>query len=214
MKFCNKCKIFKSYDSFSKNKRKKDGYHTQCKFCTKIYKDSIKEKISIQNKEWNLNNKEKIQFYNQQYNTLNPIKKRSYTYNWFKDNPLYSKNWKKQKYQNSLLHKIKDNFRSRFYHALIKGNKINSIFEIIGCSVEELKLYLEQQFKPEMNWENHGEIWEIDHIKACSHFDLTKPEEQKQCFHYTNLQPLFKTTEISRQYGYTNEIGNRNKNKY
>jgi hypothetical protein len=62
-----------------------------------------------------------------------------------------------------------------------------------------------------MNWGNHGVTWEIDHIKACSNFDLTKLEEQKQCFHYTNLQPLFKTTEIAEQYGYINEIGNRNK---
>jgi len=70
---------------------------------------------------------------------------------------------------------------------------------------------LEQRFKLEMTWENHGILWEIDHIKACSNFDLTKLEEQKQCFHYTNLQPLFKTTEIAEQHGYTNEIGNRNK---
>ena len=62
-----------------------------------------------------------------------------------------------------------------------------------------------------MTWKNHGTIWEIDHIKACSNFDLTKLEEQKQCFHYTNLQPLFKTTEIAEKHGYINEIGNRNK---
>jgi hypothetical protein len=44
-----------------------------------------------------------------------------------------------------------------------------------------------------MTWLNHGQIWEIDHIKPCSSFDLTDLEQQKQCFHYTNLQPLFKT---------------------
>ncbi len=41
-------------------------------------------------------------------------------------------------------------------------------------------------------------------------FDLTKEEEQKLCFHYTNLQPLFKTTQIANSLGY-NEIGNRDK---
>ena len=61
------------------------------------------------------------------------------------------------------------------------------------CSsdLNKLKQYLEPQFKPEMNWNNHGEIWEIDHIKPCSSFDLTDTEQQKQCFHYTNLQPLW-----------------------
>ena len=73
-------------------------------------------------------------------------------------------------------------------------------------------------FKPGMSWENYGKIWEIDHIKPCDSFDLTKLEEQQKCFHYTNLQPLFKTTEIAESFGYINQIGNRNKsnktNKY
>ena len=41
-----------------------------------------------------------------------------------------------------------------------------------------------------MNWSNHGSYWEIDHIIPCDSFDLTDIEQQKQCFHYTNLQPL------------------------
>jgi hypothetical protein len=62
-----------------------------------------------------------------------------------------------------------------------------------------------------MTWSNHGEIWEIDHIKPCSSFNLADIEQQKQCFHYSNTQPLFKTTEIAESLGYENEIGNRNK---
>jgi hypothetical protein len=66
-----------------------------------------------------------------------------------------------------------------------------------------------------MNWENQGMVWEMDHIKPCDSFNLGILEEQYKCFHYTNIQPLFKTTEIAEQNGYKNEIGNRNKsNKY
>lgn len=75
---------------------------------------------------------------------------------------------------------------------------------------EQQKLYLEQQFINKMDWNNYGKIWEIDHIKPCSKFDLTKLEEQQKCFHYINLMPRFKTTEIAEQYG-SNQIGNRNK---
>ena len=40
--------------------------------------------------------------------------------------------------------------------------------------------------------ENYGTFgWHIDHIRPCSSFDLTDLEQQKQCFHYTNLQPLW-----------------------
>ena len=96
-----------------------------------------------------------------------------------------------------------------------KGDKKNSISIYLGCSINGFKKHIETQFKPEMNWENHGDIWELDHILPCSSFNLELEEEQKKCFHYTNHQPLFKTTKIAESFGYINEIGNRNKiNKY
>ena len=64
-----------------------------------------------------------------------------------------------------------------------------------------------------MSWENHGEIWEIDHIVGCANFNMEYLEEQKKCFHYTNMQPLFKTSDIAKSFGYIEHIGNRNKPK-
>ena len=56
----------------------------------------------------------------------------------------------------------------------------------------DLKLHLENQFVDGMNWNNYGKNgWHIDHIKPCASFDLTDPKQQKICFHYTNLQPLW-----------------------
>ena len=46
------------------------------------------------------------------------------------------------------------------------------------------------------NWNKNG--WHIDHIKQCCTFDLSKPEEQKECFHYTNLRPLWANENLSR----------------
>jgi hypothetical protein len=64
--------------------------------------------------------------------------------------------------------------------------------ELLGCTAEELKVYIESKFKPGMTWENYGrEGWHIDHVKACANFDLTNPAQQRECFHYTNLQPLW-----------------------
>ena len=108
--------------------------------------------------------------------------------------------------------KLKETLRKRLYSLLIKNQipKTYSASNLLGCTIEECKQHLESQFKSEMNWNNHGNIWEIDHIKPCSSFNLADMEQQKQCFHYTNLQPLFKTTEIAESFGY-NELGNRNK---
>jgi hypothetical protein len=45
-----------------------------------------------------------------------------------------------------------------------------------------------------MNWDNYGFYgWHIDHIRPCASFDLSKPSEQRKCFNYTNLQPLWAT---------------------
>jgi hypothetical protein len=71
-----------------------------------------------------------------------------------------------------------------------KASKQDSTMSLVGCSIEELWQHLEKQFKPGMTRENHGE-WHVDHIKPCAKFNLLDPDEQRACFHYTNLQPLW-----------------------
>ena len=59
------------------------------------------------------------------------------------------------------------------------------------------KKYLEAKFQYGMSWENYGE-WHVDHIKPCSSFNLEDPEEQKKCFHYKNLQPLWAKDNLAK----------------
>jgi hypothetical protein len=75
--------------------------------------------------------------------------------------------------------------------------KNNRTIDLLGCSVSFLKGYLEEKFKDGMTWENHGE-WHIDHIKPCASFNLLDQEDQKKCFHYTNLQPLWAFENLSK----------------
>ena len=73
-----------------------------------------------------------------------------------------------------------------------KAYKASNARNLIGCSYTDLRKHLENLFSPGMTWENNGRHgWHIDHIRPCASFDLTDPEQQKQCFHYTNLQPLW-----------------------
>lgn len=62
--------------------------------------------------------------------------------------------------------------------------------ELLGCTLEEFKSHIEKQFDDKMTWENYGAYWHVDHIIPCASFDLTKEDDQRRCFHYTNMQPL------------------------
>jgi hypothetical protein len=68
--------------------------------------------------------------------------------------------------------------------------KSASTMSLVGCSPAELRAHLESKFTGGMSWSNQGE-WHVDHIRPCASFDLTDPAQQKVCFHYTNLQPLW-----------------------
>ncbi len=69
--------------------------------------------------------------------------------------------------------------------------------ELLGCTIDELKRYLEQQFKEGMTWDNYGE-WHVDHIKPCASFNFFNENEQKECFHFTNLQPLWAEDDMKK----------------
>jgi len=169
---------------------------TVCKICKKNW--YIKNKESICNKEkiYRNNNKEKISNRKKNYDKLEivKVKKRITSSKYYYKNKEQIFKYKKEKYKNDPIYKLIHNTRRRIQKLLTLKNikKQNSTHELIGCTPKELKIYLEKQFKEGMTWNNHSiRGWHIDHIKPCSLFNLVDIEEQKQCFHYTNLQPLW-----------------------
>lgn len=95
--------------------------------------------------------------------------------------------------EENINYKLTHRLRGRFNSALFRKKFIKShpTLDLLGCTIEEFKIHIEKQFTPEMNWENQGSYWHIDHIRACCSFDLRNIEQQKQCFHYSNMRPLF-----------------------
>ncbi len=93
-----------------------------------------------------------------------------------------------RKRRSNVKNRIRMNLGTRLYLAVEK--KHGNTMELTGCSKDDLYSHLESKFTEGMNWDNYGK-WHIDHIKPCVSFDLTDTEEQKKCFHWTNLQPLW-----------------------
>lgn len=126
---------------------------------------------------------------------------------------IREKEYKKRRRKIDPIYKLHDDLRSRISQSLKKylNDKKESTLTYLGISISEFISYIENQFLPEMSWDNRGKIWELDHIIPISFFDLSIEENIYKCFHYSNHQPLFKTTEIAESFGYQEYIGNRNK---
>lgn len=122
---------------------------------------------------------------------------------WLKNHPGYTKQYyqnnkeRKNKYfrnrrRTDINYRILCNLRRRLHHVIKEGLKSARTLELLGCSIIFLKQYLKKKFKKGMNWNNYGrDGWHIDHIVPCNNFNLVNLEEQKRCFNYTNLQPLW-----------------------
>jgi hypothetical protein len=107
----------------------------------------------------------------------------------------------REKYNSNNEFKIKSLLRRRLLNAVGKNFKKGKAIEYLGCSIEEFKTHIAKQFKDGMAWDNHKvDVWHIDHIKPCDSFDLTKEEEQRICFHYSNMQPLWAKENYSKGY--------------
>ena len=196
-KICNVCKLEKQLEDFPKRKGKPDY---RCKECTYTY-----------NKEYYKRNQKKIKQRTVDFRKNQP----EYMVKWRQENKEKLKNQKKdwveknrdkinqnerKRRKEDKAYKIKKNLRRRTNLIIVRGGtKSMSTIQLLGCTADQIFIHLENLFTKGMTWENYGNNgWHIDHIIPCSNFDLTKPEQQMKCFHYTNLQPLWAEDNIRK----------------
>jgi hypothetical protein len=171
-KECIKCKNIKKRKEFPKSSQHKDGHHPYCKLCCCLVS---KEKRNYNIIEWREKHREQQQV-------------------WRKNNKIKvsksKKKWKINRRKRDPIFRLKESLCARLRLALHGKTKSKSTLELLGCSIDDLKDRLESKFYANMSWENYGSYWHIDHIRPCASFNLQNEEEQKICFHYSNLQPL------------------------
>jgi len=115
---------------------------------------------------------------------------------WRLNNKEYIKEDQRQRYHNDINRKISTCLRSRLNKALEDNVKSDSTMKLIGCTIDELRIYLESQFEPWMSWENHGpydpnrKTWHFDHIVPMSAYDLRDPEQQREACKFSNIRPF------------------------
>ena len=106
----------------------------------------------------------------------------------------------KQRLKTDSTFRLIHNLRGRILAAIKNNHKSTHTLELLGCTPEEVKTHLENQFQKGMTWDSYGFYgWHIDHIIPLASFDLEDPKEQKKAFHYTNLQPLWAEDNLKKE---------------
>jgi hypothetical protein len=112
---------------------------------------------------------------------------------------IYLNDYRRKRTRSNPEYRTLCSLRARIHDVLNGRRKGSPTLKLLGASVQELMVHLEAQFRDGMTWENQGyKGWHIDHIIPCSSFDLTDYKQQKRCFHYTNLQPLWWWQNLSK----------------
>jgi hypothetical protein len=193
----------------------------------KNYRKNQADKIAQQRQNYRAENRERLceqskqRYYDNKEEKLNKRKKdsrdpNSAYYKWRDKNREYlrlkAKEYRNQEgfldkrkaYLNSrkkydIDFKLVTYLRSRVSSLLKKSVKTDKTIPLLGCSISELKKHLESSWLEGMSWDNYGFYgWHIDHIKPCNTFDFSSEEDQKICFHYSNLRALWAKDNLSR----------------
>ena len=161
----------------------------------KEYRYKNKEKLYADFLEWKENNPERMKELRQKnYEKRKPNRKQER-----KKYQLVANARQKERYKNDVTFNIRRRLSASLHQSLkLAGvRKTRRTFELIGCSPQQLKEHLEKLFLPGMSWDKRSEI-HVDHIIPIASFDLSNLEQQKKCFHYTNLQPLWAVDNIKK----------------
>jgi hypothetical protein len=230
-KKCIRCKETKIADNFSKLRTNIDGLCDYCKLCYSLIRKErkIKAKTNIiiadddiikkcftcykdkKLSEFRVNRKSDDNFYNiciecSPKNNWTVEKQRVSETKYRTNNPEKMKaKYKKQSLQ--INRNVRSCLNKRINEALKAHNvkKKNKTIEYIGCSIDFFKGWIQHLFQTEMSWDNHG-LWHYDHVKPCVAFDLSVPEQVKECFNWKNYQPLWGIDNLIKNGRVDNEL--------
>jgi hypothetical protein len=202
-KKCCNCDEIKELNKFSKAKNRFNGYSSRCKQCDIVYREENKEKYSKTALEWRTPRRaERCLKEKQRRESIGADEFNAHRKELYKQNKEKHR-LKRLESMKDPLFKIAKVLRDRLYQAIrmAKAHKYSHTEELLGCEFEEFKKYIESIWDNGMTWGNYGhgeDKWVLDHIVPCASFNLLDEEDQKKCFHYSNLQPLWFSVNASK----------------
>lgn len=113
--------------------------------------------------------------------------------------------WCKKERQTNVNYRLKKSLAARLRTVLVKNN---TTMNYIGCNILYLREWFEYNFTKDMNWDNYGSYWSIDHIIPVCNFDLNNEDEKFKCWNWSNLMPVTLKYNSSKKNIDINQIDN------
>ena len=111
------------------------------------------------------------------------------------------------RYSSDPLYKLRMLLSTSIYRNLkgLEASKQTSFRNLVPYSIAELKVYLEKLFTLEMNWDNYGPYWHLDHKTPVNWFQH-KNELLKYGYSLENLHPVKKEYNLSKNSNYCSDV--------
>lgn len=212
---CIECLKLKSKE----NKDKKAAYQKVWREKNPEYMKKYQQKEERKNyqKEYYKENSELYKDRKKEWRKENPQREKETRNTYRQENKEkineYHRKWKENKRNTDIQYKLQSNMSRRIRYelnTLLKGKKTKRTTEYVGCSIEELKSYLEKMFTTEMTWQNYGSVWHIDHKIPCNAWNFENTFENHCCWNYRNLSPMLASENQSKN----DKYDKREKEKY
>jgi len=95
--------------------------------------------------------------------------------------------WCKNERNTNMNYRIKKSLAARLRNVLTKKD---TTMNYIGCNIQYFREWIEYNFTAEMNWDNYGLFWSIDHIIPVCKFNLSDEDEKFKCWNWSNMMPV------------------------
>ena len=187
---CDMCEIIKPLDKYRKYTDKENHYSKTCKKC-------LNEKDKLRKKNLRKQKSETFMVTCEKCNEEKALKDFAKLKKYYKRKICVScypkflteqkNDWCKKESETNMNYRIKKSIAARLRTVLVKND---STMNYIGCNIQYLREWFAYNFTCDMNWENYGSYWSIDHIIPVCKFDLTDEHEKLQCWNWTNLIPV------------------------
>lgn len=206
-KECPSCQELRPSICFGLDRSRVFGLAPYCRQCTSKKQATRyatdNTGILAANKKWINANPDKVAERRRRYRAENPL----YDVTWRKRNIEKNRRMARErsrerrnndpslKIHNAVSCSIRDHISGK-----VKNGRKS--FDLLGYSFSDLKAHLERLFTDGMSWENYGKSgWEIDHVIPVSAHNFEKPEDEdfKKCWSLSNLQPLWRRENRSKQ---------------